>query len=87
MSEAGETERRKLLGGFAAAFLMAAGYSQYDADKLGDLSKAGSERIRKLLAAKLEERKRVLEWAKKRHVRPFHRIVKPGRKIAHKGRA
>jgi hypothetical protein len=43
---------------------MAAGYSQHDVEKLGDLSDVTAERVRELLSAKLQEQKRVFEAAK-----------------------
>ncbi len=68
MTEAYDAERRRILGGFAAAFLMAAGYSRSAVLKMGDLSDISSQRVHELLAAKVEERKRVLEWAKTRRI-------------------
>lgn len=87
MSEARDAEQRRLLGGFAAAFLMAAGYNQYDVGKLEDLSDAGPERIRELLSAKLQEQKRVFEWAKKRHFGVLPGAKKRRPKVAPRRRA
>jgi hypothetical protein len=81
MSEARDAERRRVLGGFTARFLMAAGYSQSDVLKFGDLSDATIERVRKLLTAKVEERKRVMKWAKTLHVRPLSEEGKKGRRV------
>jgi hypothetical protein len=85
-SEARDAERRKVLGGFAAAFLMGAGYSRFEVDGLGDLSDVGAERIRELLTAKLQEQKSTLEWAKKRHFRGWPEAGKP-QEVAGKRRA
>lgn len=68
MSEVRDAEHRRILGGFAAAFLMAAGYSQSAVMKFGDLSNVSPEQIHELLAAKVAERKRALEWAKTRRI-------------------
>jgi ribosomal protein L32E len=68
MSEAYDAERRRILGGFAAAFLMTGGYSQVAVQKMGDLSDISPQRVHELLAAKVEERKRALEWAKTRRI-------------------
>jgi hypothetical protein len=87
MSEAQDAEQRRLLGGFAAAFLMAAGYNQYDVDRLEDLSDVCPERIRELLSAKLQEQKRVFEAAKNARFGPLPGAEKPRRKVAHKRRA
>lgn len=88
MSEARDAERRRVLGGFAAAFLMGAGYSQSAVLKLGDLSGVTAERIRELLAAKLQEQKSALEWAKTRSFGPLHKAKKQKpRKVARKRRA
>lgn len=86
MSEAQDAERRRLLGGFAAAFLIAAGYNQYDVDKLGDLSDVTVERIRELLSAKLQEQKRVFEAAKNARFGLLPGAGKPRWKVAHKRR-
>lgn len=87
MAEARDAERRRVLGGFAAAFLMGAGYSQSAVLKFGDLSDVTAERIRELLTAKLQEQKSALEWAKTRQFGPFHKVKKQKRKVARKRRA
>jgi hypothetical protein len=68
MSEARDAVRRRVLGGFAAAFLMGAGYSQSAVLKFGDLSGVTAERIQELLTSKLHEQKDTIEWAKTRHI-------------------
>ena len=60
--------RRRVLGGFARAFLMGAGYSESDVVRLGDLSGVTAERIQELLTVKLEEQKRTIEWASTREL-------------------
>jgi hypothetical protein len=65
-TEKRDAERRRILRGFAAAFVMAAGYSKSVVLQMGDLFDVSAQRIRELLVAKVEERKRALEWAKTR---------------------
>jgi hypothetical protein len=86
MSEARDAERRRILGGFAATFLMAAGYSQSDVLKFGDLSDVTTERVRELLTAKVEERRRVIEWAKTQRFGPLSKARKKGRWVGQAGR-
>ena len=68
MSETFEAGRRRVLGGFAVAFLMAAGYSKRAVLKMGDLTDVPPERIHELLAAKIEKRKKAFDWAKTRRI-------------------
>jgi hypothetical protein len=69
MSETFEVARHRVLGGFAVAFLMAAGYSKRAVLKMGDLTDVPPERIHELLAAKVAERKKTVDWAKRRRLK------------------
>lgn len=55
MLESCDSERRRVRGEFARAFLRAAHYSDYEISLLGDLSQVSPEQVKTLLNAKLAD--------------------------------
>jgi hypothetical protein len=55
VSESGGSERNKVRGEFAMAFLKAVNYSDDEIALLGDLSRIGADQVKALLNAKLEQ--------------------------------